>query len=209
MKRRLLNLLSLLLLCVAVVVLWVRSYWVAECLERRSVAGAGPHAGERLFLVALERGQIVCGWVRYDLTFHNAEDAALVRAADEAAGTGWAREGAPAQPGGGMQYIRTFWNPLGFGHSATTTRRWPERAGRRIGGRWLPAADETNVRLFVAAPHGAVVAVTTVLPIAWLARRARLQGHRQGLCPRCGYDLRATPGRCPECGSGRGGTEGA
>ena len=52
----------------------------------------------------------------------------------------------------------------------------------------------------VRVPDWAVVLAAAVLPVATLRRRFREQ-RAIGHCRHCGYDLRATPGRCPECGN--------
>ena len=41
-----------------------------------------------------------------------------------------------------------------------------------------------------------------ILPMIWAIRFvAHRRRWREGLCQRCGYDLRASPARCPECGA--------
>jgi hypothetical protein len=54
----------------------------------------------------------------------------------------------------------------------------------------------------VSLPYWFLLGCTGILPILWLRCYRRARGRREGcLCPSCGYDLRATPERCPECGT--------
>jgi hypothetical protein len=58
------------------------------------------------------------------------------------------------------------------------------------------ALDVISVAVPLWVPFAVVAAIVVRLHYK---RRARLRA--EGLCINCGYDLRATPGRCPECGT--------
>ena len=79
-----------------------------------------------------------------------------------------------------VDYADEKLTPLGFRRTSTQFRR-------------------AQLRL----PCWAIVLMTAPVPVLyvrrlrWLRRAFRA---RQGLCPGCGYDLRASTGRCPECG---------
>jgi hypothetical protein len=73
----------------------------------------------------------------------------------------------------------------GFGQGAT--REYDK--GQVIAQSW-------GIAFPIWVPAGLLAAV----PATRLVRRLRRR-NRPGLCRVCGYDLRATPGRCPECGT--------
>jgi hypothetical protein len=63
-------------------------------------------------------------------------------------------------------------------------------------------ADNLTSELIFGVPHWLPTLLFSLLPLHRLIkilRRSRC--FAAGLCPVCGYDLRATPARCPECGT--------
>jgi hypothetical protein len=76
------------------------------------------------------------------------------------------------------------------------------RAGSVLG--WFYAGrhdSPVSVSKWVTMPTWFVAGLFAVLPALWVrGRLVRRQNRRRGHCPACGYDLRATPSRCPECG---------
>jgi len=75
-----------------------------------------------------------------------------------------------------------WWNWLGFAHFIGGTR-----SGLPVHAWSIP--DWLTAAVPIIAPARKV-----------FVKRRRRKRLLRGVCPMCGYDLRATPARCPECG---------
>jgi hypothetical protein len=112
-------------------------------------------------------------------------------------------------------YGAIFWSGEKVNYAVASKRQWlvfgtePRRPHRgsevMVGDMPLWVAFPRNP--VAGVPHWGVVLGSAVLPAAWVMHRRRkavaAKRIARGECAACGYDLRATPGRCPECGATR------
>jgi hypothetical protein len=156
-----------------VCLLWVRSYWRAASLSVVQFH-MGPAPDYRRRSATCSRGSIEISETAKDMFWDNPFQTFPAN--------GWSLEqSAPITIASG---------PLGF--------RWYDEN---------PPKGSTGPRVLyrsrgLVIPCWSVAAVAAVLPAAHLRRLLRARRHQGDLrCRACGYDLRATPDRCPECGT--------
>jgi hypothetical protein len=166
-----------LLLCATTCVLWVGSYWMAE----EAIWGTGTHpagSGSEVYNVfaTSQAG-------RFDVMYLHAF-------AD------WGTIGNVPPPGFSREAWPVTARSRNFTDWGTRNGFRAQRETSRAGGNGYHSV------LRVVFPCWLVVLLTCLLPGCWLLERTREATRRQsGLCTACGYDLRASPGRCPECGA--------
>jgi hypothetical protein len=171
------------ILCALTTILWIRSYSGSDFISRNKPTKVEPHAlTSQRHALTFTRGSIRLSSEEH--TYFPHTTTIPVQSVDQPAHWGYGRLGvghlhwddAPA---------RSLWNRLGF-YSYETG--------------FMTSFSDSSEKI-IAFP-AALPAILFAIPPVLLLRRLLKQHRRRraNLCPHCGYDIRATPVQCPECG---------
>jgi hypothetical protein len=192
--RRLLTALSLMALP-ASLTFWARGHWTQDMLARISVTDDGHTLRETLLLAHNFRDilYLARGTETYQLFSGPATEMFRKRRTTDAGwryGKGEHSWPPPRQPESSIGHF--FYDPgsplIGPAHSSPDPTSDPE-----------PRSIRTDTQR-LALPWWFLTLCSAILPALALRRRLRVRRRPPGTCPGCGYDLRASPVRCPECG---------
>ncbi len=172
-----------LLVCVSVCVLWVRSYWHGDRVD--AFVKGSAYRQTPVWMFALVSGN---GGFGISQTHGNAYYT------DEET---WRRV-LERNPERRRSYYRP--QPAVYPQWTPGQSEW-----RWAGFQWTRSErldlNSWSIQRSVVLPYWLPCLITAVPPALWMrARLVRSRSERRGLCPACGYDLRGTPQRCPECG---------
>jgi hypothetical protein len=191
MHRRLFTLLSAvsLAMCVATCVLWARSYCRQDEFCRAWRTERGETIGIHNARLVSDTGQLAA--LRHGATEGppapgESDWRWMIRGMDPGSWPWWVGREAVGAP-----------NPYDVPAS------WVWGAFARGGDR---GAGRGHYYEWVRVPHWSAAGLAAVSPACWAWRRGRSRRlaaarRRAGLCLACGYDLRATPERCSDCGT--------
>jgi hypothetical protein len=176
--------------------MWVRGQFAWDEVAGTAWIGSGARAGVWQVYVHGSRASldVAAGRVTYDFS----DPAVATRFRQERARYGRVRYGSVGPQGDGL---RLAGEPEAWGFRWETTEVDDPRLLRAPGPYPYRAVALWNVR--AAVPWWFLMLVFAVAPARWVRRWRRERGAGMvGRCRGCGYDLRATPERCPECGLG-------
>ena len=194
MKRRVLTILSAfsLLLSIALTILWIRSYW--RFVDFGWIVTERSHEAYTQTVARLgsSRGTILITFRDVIWPWSNPSSAQVSVAWENSRGGYWTSD--PKAPD-----LTVTAQPSDRGWGINLFRYEIRRLDVP------PVGGDPGLRgIILKLPHALVCPALAIPPLLILLRSRRERRIlRKGLCPSCGYDLRATPHRCPECGSTR------